>query len=218
MAQPKDTETGRPFAFDRLGVRVPAILVSPWIDKGTVVSPMNPDGSIPSDNPFYTSATGNDRAIWALGLRNPFTFGVQPGSGRIFIDDVGQNSWRVKADHKRLNIRLTYVLISRNAQVWPAPRFLIESRSICFRKFTGNSRSSSNEARSLSPISLTIARLCWESMSTEFGIQFSQRTPTPSMAPERKERRPSPLAIVRERLFLNSGPIGPLAIRDLRRS
>jgi len=31
------TETGVPFKFDRLGVRVPAIAVSPWIPKGTVV-------------------------------------------------------------------------------------------------------------------------------------------------------------------------------------
>jgi phospholipase C len=38
VAQPNDTGTGRAFAFDRLGVRVPAILVSPWIPKGTVVS------------------------------------------------------------------------------------------------------------------------------------------------------------------------------------
>ena len=30
------TGTGMPFAFDRLGVRVPAILVSPWIRKGTL--------------------------------------------------------------------------------------------------------------------------------------------------------------------------------------
>jgi phospholipase C len=37
VAQPNDTGTGMPFAFDRLGVRVPAILVSPWIPKGTVV-------------------------------------------------------------------------------------------------------------------------------------------------------------------------------------
>jgi phospholipase C len=36
-AQPKDTGTDRPFSFDRLGVRVPAVLVSPWIPKGTVV-------------------------------------------------------------------------------------------------------------------------------------------------------------------------------------
>jgi phospholipase C len=32
-----DTGTGQPFNFDRLGVRVPAILVSPWIPKNTVV-------------------------------------------------------------------------------------------------------------------------------------------------------------------------------------
>ena len=36
-APPDQTGTGQPFAFDRLGVRVPAILISPWIPKGTVV-------------------------------------------------------------------------------------------------------------------------------------------------------------------------------------
>jgi len=36
-AQPGDTNTGMPFAFDRLGIRVPAILISPYIPKGTVV-------------------------------------------------------------------------------------------------------------------------------------------------------------------------------------
>jgi acetyl esterase len=54
---------------------------------------LNPDGSIPDDNPFYTTARGKYRAIWALGLRNPFTFAVQPGTGRIFINDVGQGTW-----------------------------------------------------------------------------------------------------------------------------
>jgi len=54
---------------------------------------INPDGSIPEDNPFYTTASGANRAIWALGLRNPFTFAVQPGTGRIFINDVGQSAW-----------------------------------------------------------------------------------------------------------------------------
>jgi hypothetical protein len=34
-----------------------------------------------------------NRAVWALGLRNPFTFAVQPGTGRIFINDVGQNTF-----------------------------------------------------------------------------------------------------------------------------
>ena len=54
---------------------------------------LNADGTIPSDNPFFGTATGLNRAIWALGLRNPFTFAVQPGSGRIFINDVGQSAW-----------------------------------------------------------------------------------------------------------------------------
>ncbi len=54
---------------------------------------INPDGTIPTDNPFYTTTTGINRAIWALGLRNPFTFAVQPDTGRLFINDVGQSSF-----------------------------------------------------------------------------------------------------------------------------
>jgi glucose/arabinose dehydrogenase len=53
---------------------------------------INKDGTIPTDNPFFATATGNNRAIWALGLRNPFTFAFQPGTGRMFINDVGQNT------------------------------------------------------------------------------------------------------------------------------
>jgi phospholipase C len=37
IAQPEATGTGEDFMFDRLGVRVPAILVSPWIPEGTVI-------------------------------------------------------------------------------------------------------------------------------------------------------------------------------------
>jgi glucose/arabinose dehydrogenase len=54
---------------------------------------INRDGTIPPDNPFFNQATGVNRAIWALGLRNPFTFTFQPGSGRMFINDVGQNTF-----------------------------------------------------------------------------------------------------------------------------
>jgi len=53
----------------------------------------NRDGSIPSDNPFFASTTGLSRAIWALGLRNPFTFDVRRSTGAILINDVGQTSW-----------------------------------------------------------------------------------------------------------------------------
>ncbi|MEO8935327.1 MAG: PQQ-dependent sugar dehydrogenase [Burkholderiaceae bacterium] len=53
----------------------------------------NEDGSIPIDNPFYATQTGVARAVWAYGLRNPYTFAVQPGTGRIHINDVGENTW-----------------------------------------------------------------------------------------------------------------------------
>ncbi|HKR14605.1 MAG TPA: PQQ-dependent sugar dehydrogenase [Pyrinomonadaceae bacterium] len=54
---------------------------------------INSDGSIPPDNPFFNQATGTNRSIWALGLRNPFTFAFQPGTSRMFINDVGQSAW-----------------------------------------------------------------------------------------------------------------------------
>ena len=54
---------------------------------------INKSGTIPTDNPFYSTASGNNRAIWALGLRNPFKFAMQPGTGTIFVNDVGENTW-----------------------------------------------------------------------------------------------------------------------------
>lgn len=54
---------------------------------------INRDGSIPTGNPYYETATGANRSIWAMGLRNPFSFSVQPGTGRILINDVGQDLW-----------------------------------------------------------------------------------------------------------------------------
>ena len=54
---------------------------------------LNADGSIPTDNPFFGTASGANRSIWSMGLRNPFTFSFQPGSGRMFINDVGENTW-----------------------------------------------------------------------------------------------------------------------------
>ena len=51
---------------------------------------INPDGSIPPDNPFV-GVEGARGEIWALGFRNPFTFDVQPGAGRIFVNDVGSD-------------------------------------------------------------------------------------------------------------------------------
>jgi glucose/arabinose dehydrogenase len=55
---------------------------------------INSDGTIPSDNPFYNTS-GAYKEIWALGLRNPFTFAFSPSptSTAMYINDVGLNTW-----------------------------------------------------------------------------------------------------------------------------
>ncbi len=54
---------------------------------------LNPDGAIPGDNPFHAQTSGKYRAIWAIGLRNPFGLAFQRETGRLFATDVGQTSW-----------------------------------------------------------------------------------------------------------------------------
>ena len=59
---------------------------------------INSNGTIPLDNPLTFpgipgSPSGANRAIWAVGLRNPFTFGFQPGTGRLLINDVGEGTF-----------------------------------------------------------------------------------------------------------------------------
>jgi glucose/arabinose dehydrogenase len=49
---------------------------------------INKDGTIPTDNPFYKKTSAN-RAIWALGFRNPFKITRKPGTNTIFVNDVG---------------------------------------------------------------------------------------------------------------------------------
>jgi glucose/arabinose dehydrogenase len=53
----------------------------------------DPAAQIPSDNPFLTAASGKNRLIWVLGLRNPFTFSIHPTSGLTHVNDVGQGTW-----------------------------------------------------------------------------------------------------------------------------
>ncbi len=59
---------------------------------------INSDGSIPADNPttiagLGTVPAGVTRAIWAAGLRNPYTFAFDSVSGSMFINDVGDSSF-----------------------------------------------------------------------------------------------------------------------------
>src|SRR5207237_6529486 len=46
VAQPDSTQTGRQFLFDRLGVRVPAILISPWAPATVIPGAWQPNGRV----------------------------------------------------------------------------------------------------------------------------------------------------------------------------
>jgi phospholipase C len=52
-AGPASTGLDYTFNFDRLGVRVPAILISPWVQKGTVVNDIFEHASIPATATNY---------------------------------------------------------------------------------------------------------------------------------------------------------------------
>lgn len=61
------------------------------LSHGKVIR-INRDGTIPAGNPF-TSGTTQQKKIWAYGFRNPFSFDIDPLSGRVFVNDVGYNKW-----------------------------------------------------------------------------------------------------------------------------
>jgi len=45
------------------------------------------------DNPNSGSSDANARRVVAYGMRNPFRFAVRPGTGEVWIGDVGWNTW-----------------------------------------------------------------------------------------------------------------------------
>jgi hypothetical protein len=47
----------------------------------------------PPDNPFVSDPDPHARLVWAYGLRNPWSFHIDPITGQLFIADVGQNSY-----------------------------------------------------------------------------------------------------------------------------
>jgi glucose/arabinose dehydrogenase/PKD repeat protein len=63
------------------------------------------DGSSPADNPFVgskgdpcritgsTTTTRRCTEVYAYGLRNPFRFAIDPGDGRLYLNDVGEAKW-----------------------------------------------------------------------------------------------------------------------------
>src|ERR1044071_9076496 len=55
----------------------------------------HPNGAVqyssPVDNPFFGSTQGADE-IYAIGMRNPFRFSFDRGTGQLWVGDVGQNA------------------------------------------------------------------------------------------------------------------------------
>ena len=60
---------------------------------GTIIR-IDPDtaAGLP-DNPLFSNSDANARRVVAYGLRNPFRFTMRPGTGEIWVGDVGWNSW-----------------------------------------------------------------------------------------------------------------------------
>jgi phospholipase C len=85
VAQPSATGTPDPFHFDRLGVRVPAVLISPWIAPGTVINEVFEHASIP--------ATMTDYFIGAYPNRSPREI-----AANTFLGYLNQPTMRADAD------------------------------------------------------------------------------------------------------------------------
>jgi glucose/arabinose dehydrogenase len=85
----------------RLAGRTGIIVLAAWIalplvagcSGGSTPAPASVSSryAIPTDNPFVGVA-GYRTEIWALGLRNPWRFSFDQGTGDLYIGDVGQGA------------------------------------------------------------------------------------------------------------------------------
>ena len=68
----------------------------------------NPDGSVPTDNPFYDGAGPNNDYIWARGFRNPFTMTIRPETEQVWVNVAGTNFEQIfavgRGDHAGWNL------------------------------------------------------------------------------------------------------------------
>ena len=59
---------------------------------------IKPDGTAPSDNPFYDGTNSWRSRVWLYGVRNPFGFSFQHETEELWFGDVGWNTWE-EVDH-----------------------------------------------------------------------------------------------------------------------
>jgi uncharacterized repeat protein (TIGR01451 family) len=65
----------------------------PVVLGGTVLRVNPSTGAALPDNPLFGSSDLNARRLVADGLRNPFRAAWRPGSGELWVGDVGWNTW-----------------------------------------------------------------------------------------------------------------------------
>jgi glucose/arabinose dehydrogenase len=74
--------------------QTPGTLLGKMLRIDVGVPDAHPTGYVvPADNPFVAGAGGTLPEIWSFGLRNPWRYSFDPGTGAMLIGDVGQNAW-----------------------------------------------------------------------------------------------------------------------------
>jgi glucose/arabinose dehydrogenase/PKD repeat protein len=66
---------------------------------------INPDGTVPTDNPFYDGNGPNYDSVWARGLRNPYRAYYDAPTDRLLIGDVGGNDSSTAIEEVELGAR-----------------------------------------------------------------------------------------------------------------
>lgn len=91
VAQPADTQTGKQFLFDRLGVRVPAVLVSPWVPRSTVVAGAGAAGGRVFEHASIP-ATVTDHFLGAFDQRSPREKAADTFLDLVALDQMRQDT------------------------------------------------------------------------------------------------------------------------------
>jgi phospholipase C len=95
LAVPPDNTHPQPFGFDRYGVRVPAVLVSPYIKPGTILRAVA-DGNLPHAGPPYpfdhTSIVATVRKCFNLGSSLTQRDAVAPDLESVLNLDTPDNA------------------------------------------------------------------------------------------------------------------------------